>query len=118
MLGKKGVGLDGEVVNGNMRRIKAQCSLDILLQFEQRLARQGVHQIQIEGLEGRLRLFNGGHGLISIVHTAKRFELRIIEALHTNGQTRHACRPKGFEAIFLKGAWVGFKGDFGLGFQR
>ena len=53
--------------------------------------------------------FYRSDGLRSIVHTAQGFQVRIVEALHTDRQTSHTRSTKRFEAVFLKGARIGFE---------
>ena len=118
MFGKQRVGLDGQVVDGNVRRLETQSCLNILRQIAQCLTRQGIHQIQVEGFKRRLRFFNGSHRLISVVHAAKGLQMSVIETLHANGQARHTGRTKSFEAVFFKGTRVGFQSNFSFCLQR
>ena len=91
-----------------MWRLEAERSLNILLTLNERLTGQGIHHIDVERLEIHCGLFNRCFGLHTVVYTAKRFEMRIIEALHANGQTRHARLAESLEAVFLKCAGIGF----------
>ena len=91
-LGEIGVGLDGQVIDREVRRRHGQRLRQVLLQLVHGLARQRVHQVEIEGLEGGGRLFQRGDGLGAVVHAAQRLEVRVVEALHTDRQPRHAGR--------------------------
>ena len=88
--------------------LKRQRGLHVQLQILQGLPRQGVHDVQVEGVKGLGRLGQRGSGLRAIVHTAQGLQMRVIETLHANRQAGHTGRAKGFEAVFLKRAGVGF----------
>ena len=112
-LGKHGVGLDGEVVDRDVRRCKAQRGQDILRQSGQRLARQGVHQVEVEGVKHLRRLGHGGQCLVTIMDPAQGFQVRIVKALHPDRQTVDARLGKRLETVFLESAGVGLHADLG-----
>ena len=91
-----------------MGRLKRQRGLHVQLQILQGLPRQGVHDVQVKGVKGLGRLGQGGSGLSAIVHTAQGLQMGVIETLNADGQAGHAGGAKGFEAVFLKRAGVGF----------
>jgi hypothetical protein len=64
-------------------------------QLGQRLARQRVHQVQVEGVEGARGLFHSGQRLRAVVHAAQGLQVRVVEALHAHRQARDAGRAKG-----------------------
>ena len=101
-----------------MRRLEGQCLLDVGFQIGWRLARQGVHQVEVEGLEVALRFFDGGDGLGAVVHPPQRLQLGIVKALHANRQAVDPGLAKGLETVGLEGAGIGLQRDFGVGFQR
>ena len=117
VLGKHRVGLDREVIDRHMWRLKRQGRLHILRQFSQVLPRQGIHDVEVEGIERHSRFFDRCKGLRAVMHAAQGLQVLIIEALHAHRQAAHPSRAVGFETVFLKGARIGFEGDFAIGFQ-
>ena len=79
---KPGVGLDGQVVDGQMRWGQAQRGVQIVLQCTQALAWQGVHQVDVEGVKGVPCLTHSGHGLVGVVHPAQGTQAVIVKTLH------------------------------------
>ena len=61
--------------------------------------------------------FHRRHGLRAVVHPAQSLQVRIVEALHADGQPRHARRAEGLEAVFLERARVGLQRDLGIRVQ-
>ncbi|MPN09218.1 hypothetical protein SDC9_156507 [bioreactor metagenome] len=82
VFGEIGVWLDGKVINRQMWRRKRQCRVHIALQIEQALAGQGIHEIDIEGLEIVRRLAHRSLGLRRVVHTAHSLQIAVVKALH------------------------------------
>ena len=115
--GEKSVGLDGELVNGNVRRVQAERHAHVLCQAVQRLAWQGVHDVQVEGVKGLGGFFNGGNRLRAVMHPAQGFEVPVVETLHPDRQARDTGAAKGAETVFLEGAGIGFQGDLAIGLQ-
>jgi len=68
---------------------------------------QGVHQVEVEGVKSAGSFFQRCNGLRTVVHPAQSLQMRIVEALHTDRQSRHAGRTESPEAVFLKSAGVG-----------
>ena len=68
-LGKVGVGLNRQVVNRDVRRLEAQRRLQILDQIRLRLPRQGIHDVEVEGLKRCGGLLHGSPRLLTVVHT-------------------------------------------------
>ena len=118
VLGEPGVGLDGQVVHRQVWRRQGQRGTQVGVQFGQRLAGQRVHEVEVEGLEGLLRLLHRRNGLGTVVHAAQGLQVRVVEALHTNRQTGDARCAKGAEAVFLEGAGVGLQRHFAARRQR
>ena len=78
---------------------------------------QGIHQVEIEGPETTGRLFKRRARLRGIVHPADNSQRGIVEALHTNRQTRDARLCKSGKPLLLKCSRIGFQRDFTGGQQ-
>ena len=115
--GKTGVGLHREVIEREVGRLEGQGGVQVVLQVGHGLAGQGVHQVDVEGVERNARFFDGGLGLIAVVHAAQGLEFGIVKTLHADGQSVHAGVSKALETVFLEGARVGLQGDFAAGLQ-
>ncbi len=118
VFGKNGVGLKRELIDRQMRRRVAQGGVEVALQHGQGLARQGVHQVQVEVLEVLRRFCHGGVRLRRIVCAAQGLQAALIKGLHPHAQARDAGGAVGGKALALEGAGVGLQRDFGLGQQR
>ena len=114
VLGEVGIGLNGQVINRQMRRRKRERHIHIALQIRLGLAGQRIHQVDIEGLEIVRRLAHSRLRLRGIMHTAHRLQKAVIKALYANRQAVHTRRTESLEAVFLKRAGVGFHGDFAV----
>ena len=112
------VGLDGQVVDGQVRRLEAQRRVQLARQVVQRLPRQRVHQVEVEGVEGRGRLGQRLARLAGAVNATEPLQLRVVEALHAHRQPRDAGLPEALEALALEGAGVGLQRDLAAGLQR
>jgi hypothetical protein len=114
-LGEPGVGLDGEVIDRDVRWRERQRLREVGLEVLERLARQRVHQVEVEGVEGAGGLFHGGDGLGAVVHAAERRQVLVVEALHAHRQARDAGGAVRAKAVALEGAGVGFERDLAIG---
>lgn len=112
---KLGIGLEGQLVPGEMRWFVVQGSLDVLKCLPGRLARQTVHQIDIEVIEpGAASGAYGPVGGIGIVNSPQRFEMVGVETLDPDGETVDARCPESVEPAGFERAGVGFQGNFGI----
>ena len=112
------VGLKGEVVGRQVRRLEAKRGVDVGQRLAQRLPRQRKHQIQIEGVEMGGGEFGGAARFGIVVDAPERLEMARIETLDAE---RDACHPRFAEARefgSLHRARVGFQRDFRIGQQR
>ncbi len=116
--GEGGIGLDRQVVDRQVRRIKAQRLVEIGAQRGQVLPGQRIHQVDVEGVEGRGRLLDRGARLRGVVHAADGLQVRVGEALHADRQPRHAGGAEGPESVALEGAGVGLERDLAARLQR
>ena len=111
------VGLEGEVVGRQVRRLEAERGVDIGQRLGQRLPRQGVHQVEIEGVEMGGGQLGGATRLGVVVNASERLKMARIEALDAERHARHArCAEAGEFGGFHR-ARVGFQRDFGAGQQ-
>ena len=104
-----------------MRRAKRKRLAHVLLALRHRLGdasrarrRQSEHQIKIHianGLEPNLYRAPRFSG---IVHATKRGQVRVVETLDTNRESRHAGRFELGKLLHLKGAGVRLQRNFGL----
>ena len=77
------------------------------------LARQGVHQVQVEIVEAIvLGQLHRAFGVGAVVDTPQAFQAAIVEALYAEADAVHAGLAVVAEAAVLGGARVGFQGDF------
>jgi hypothetical protein len=116
-LGKHGVGLDGQVVHRQVGRCQRQRQGQILIELAGRLARQCIHQVEVEGIKGLRSFLDRRNRLGPVVDASKRLEVRVVETLHPHRQPCHAGASECTEAIPLKRSRVGFERDFAIGFQ-
>ena len=117
VLGKDGVGLDRQVIQRQVRWRQSQRGAQVSGQVRQRLPRQRIHQVQVEGVKRLGRLFYRRQCLGPVMHPAQRAQKTIVETLHSDRQSRHASGAKGAKAVPLKGTGVGFQGDLAVGRQ-
>ena len=101
-----------------MRRLEGERGGDVGHALGQRLRRQRVHQVEVEGRERGLRLLDRGARLGRVVDPAERGELGIVEALHADREPRHAGRGVGVKAFALEGARIGLERDLEAGLER
>ena len=115
--GEISVGLDGQLVDRDVRRVHCQGQAHVLGQAVQCLARQRVHDVQVEGVKRLRRLFHSRNGLRRIMHPAQGFEVCVVKTLHADRQARHAGTAEGAKTVFFEGARVGLQRDFTIGRQ-
>ncbi len=109
---KQGIGLYGELIPGQVRRIERRRRVDIGHGFFKALVRQTVHQIQVKALvSGCSNAFGGVDGFILAVNSPQQVELVFGKALHTDGEASDTCGAVSAEVIMFQGAWVGLHGD-------
>jgi len=51
-----------------MRGLQGQSHVKVFIQLRQRLAGQGVHQVEVEGVKGFACFFDGSNGLGAVVY--------------------------------------------------
>ena len=118
MDGEEGVGLDRQVIEREVRRRERQRRREVGRALGERLARQRVHQVEVEGGEGGLRFVDRGARLRRVVDPAERVQLGVVEALHSDRQPRDAGLGVSVEAFALEGARVGLERDLAAGLER
>jgi hypothetical protein len=101
-----------------VRRRKGQRGVEVALPAPPGLPGQRVHQVDVEGVEGRRRLGDRRARLRAVVHAADAREHRVVEALHADRQPRHAGAAVGAETLALEGAGVGLQRDLAAGLER
>ena len=108
---KAGVGLNRQVVDRQVRRLERQRDVQVGVQLRQALARQCVHQVEVEGVESRSGLGQRGARLRTIVNPTQLGQHRIVETLHAHRQPGHTGFAEITKAIALKTARVGLERD-------
>lgn len=81
-------GLDGEVVDRQVRWRHRQCLGQVLVQLHKSLAWQRVHQIKIERVKCVGGFLQRGDRLSAVVHATQRLQVSVVEALHPHRQAR------------------------------
>lgn len=96
----------------DVRRIQHEGAFEVALGHRQRLAGQGVHQVEVEVVEARvLRELHRRLGFAAVVDAAQALERFIVEGLDAETQPVHAGSAVELEAAVLGGARVGFQRD-------
>ena len=79
---KYGIGLDGQLVPGQVWRIKGQCAVQVGLGSAEVLSRQTVHQVDIEAVKaGGGGKFDSGPGLVAVVYSPQCLQSAVVKAL-------------------------------------
>ncbi len=116
-MAERRVGFEREVVSRQVRRPERQRSLEIGQRLGQRLPRQRVHQVEIEGIEmgggklGRAARFG------IVVDAPQRLEMARVEALDAERDARHARFAETGELARLHRTGIGLQGDFRARYQ-
>ncbi len=90
-----------------MRGLQGQSHVKVIVQLRQRLAGQGVHQVEVEGVKGFTRFLYRGNGLGAVVYATQGLQVLVIKALHAHRQAGNAGFAEGSESVFFKRAGVG-----------
>ena len=93
---------------------KGECLIDIPQRRLNRLARQGVHQVQIHPPERLDRMRSRGPGGLAVVDPANPLQGPRIKTLHTQRQAIDARLKKPFEPGCFERSWIGFERDLGI----
>ena len=113
-----GIGLDRQLVPGQVRRGKTQGGLQIRGGGDGGLLWQAVHQVDIEAVEpGRAGVFDGRPGLVAVVDSPQGLQASIVEALYPQRQAGDAGGPEGCKFPCFGAAGIGLHGDFSRGRQ-
>ena len=112
---KQGVGFQREVIGRKVGGAEAQRRIDVLLSLLQRLLRQGVHQVEVDVVEMRLRNADRAARLFAVVNAAQRLQLRGIEALDADREAVDAASAVVAELGRFERAGIGFQRDFRIG---
>ncbi len=112
------VGLERQVVERQVRRPERQRGRGIGFGLGHRLARQRVHEVEVDVAEDRQRRLGGGARLVGVVDAAERLQLRGVEALDAERQPVDAGRAEAGELLALEGAGIRLQRDLGVGRQR
>lgn len=78
----------------------------------QRLAGQGVHDVQIEGVEVAAGLLGGAARFVGAMNAPQRAQVAGVKALHANRQPVYPRRAIAGELGDFQRAGVGFQGNF------
>jgi hypothetical protein len=79
-----------------------------------RLARQAVHQVEVEGLEMLAGQLRGTLGFVGAVDAAEGFQVIVVEALDAERQAIDAGGAETGKLLGLDRAGVGFQRDLGV----
>jgi hypothetical protein len=101
-----------------MRRLEGERGAQIGFEPGERLTRQRVHQVEVEGVERRFRFLDRRARLLCVVHAAERLQSGVVEALDADRQPCHAGSAIAAKAIALERARVRFECDFAAGLDR
>ncbi|RMR95671.1 hypothetical protein ALP75_202581 [Pseudomonas syringae pv. actinidiae] len=113
LIPEDGVGFQGQLIPGQVRRREGDGLAQIVQRFVLRLVRQAVHQVQVEVVEtGLTRHVGGANRFVAIVDAAQRLEFGCLKTLNADGQPIDSQTAIGAEFCLFKGAGVGFQGDF------
>ena len=82
VFGKHRVGLNGEVVDRQVRRRERQRSVHVFGKLRQGLPGQRVHQIEVKGVKHLRGFAHRGQGLRAVVHATQCLQMRVVEALY------------------------------------
>ena len=115
---KQRVRLQRQVIAGQVRRRKRQRRGQILAQLGQRLLRQRIHQVEIEGVEQPGGSLGRRPRLRAVMHPAQRLQLGVRERLDAQRQPRHPGSPVIGKAGTFEGARIGLHRHFRVGQQR
>jgi len=110
--GEAGVGLQGELVAGQVLGLQCQGGVQIRQGLLQALAGQAIHQVQVEAFEMPGGQGGGAEGLVPVVDAAQGLEVSRVEALDAEGHPVDAGGAKARELFRLHRAGVGLQGDF------
>ena len=72
-----GIGLERQVIGRHVGGPEGDGRADVRKRPVHRLARQRVHQVDVEGVEAVACFFDGGDGLVSAVHAAQHLQARV-----------------------------------------
>ena len=107
-----GIRFDGQLVPAQVRRLQRHRLAQVIQRLRRRLARQGVHQVQIEIVEAGVAGVGGGaQGFLRPMDAAQRLQMPRIETLHSDRQPVDARRTEAGEAAGFQGAGVGFQSN-------
>src|SRR6185437_12614581 len=115
---EEGVRLERELVERQVRRLESERGGKIVGAAGERLARQGVHQIDVERLERKARFLDRGARFGAVVNTPERPKHRVVEALHADRQAGHAGIAEGSKAVALEAARIRLERDLATGLER
>ncbi|MNY32246.1 hypothetical protein D3C86_1664500 [compost metagenome] len=118
VLGEQRVRLQRQVVHRQVRGAIGQRRFEVAHAFLHGLARQRVHQVEVDVVETGLGDLDGRARLALAVDAAQRLEMPVAEALDADRQPVDAARAVAREPLGLEGAGVGFHRDLGVGIER
>ena len=106
------------MVERQVRGLQAAGTLCIGYGIRQALARQCIHHVQVDGIEGLQRKFRCSDGLVFVVDAAKGFEVAAIETLDAERYAIHAGVSVTEEMSGIDCAGIRLQGDLCAVFQR
>ncbi len=112
------VRLDGQVIEGQVRRRKLQRCRDVGARVSRRLSRQCIHEVEVDVAEDRQRRGRGDARLMRVVDATQRLKKARVEALYAQRQPVDAGAFETRELRLLEGARVGFQRRLGVGVEH
>jgi hypothetical protein len=111
------VRLDREVVEGQVRHARRDRRGDIRARLVRGLARQRVHQVEVDVVEVLARDLDRAPRLGLVVDAPQRRQVPGIEALDSDREARHAGVAIAAELLRLEGPRIRFQRDLAVGVQ-
>src|SRR5690606_39838088 len=99
---------------GQVTRAEAERGVDVVQRGRERLARQGVHEVEVYALEVVRGDGDGALGFVTIVDAPECLEAGVVEALDADRQAIGAGGTEVAETHGLEGAGDGFEGDLSI----
>ena len=113
--GKRRAGLDGQLIEREMVLRVSEGAGELLAPGADALPLAAIDQVEGDAVESALGDGECGKRLLSTMHAAERFEVRIIERLHAERDPVDAGQAVAGEALRLDARWIGLERDLGVG---
>src|SRR5690606_38901722 len=107
------VGFDGQLIPGQVGRLLGNGNVQVVERILETLARQAMHQIEVEIVEAsRAGHVGGAYRFVTVMDAPQCLELVGLETLHADGQAIDAQAAVVAEFGLLEGTGIGLQGDF------